>query len=124
MYWGIFTVSLFKFLHPFTQSMIEMIPVSIGEKILFGFVIYFVIDYTLTLIEVLNIQESVKMFITLKDNSIVLATTGKLSELKKYIIKKSRRLIKTYPRLTYLSINRKLKDIVKEMKKSEKNNEE
>jgi hypothetical protein len=61
---------------------------------------------------------------TLKDNSIVLATTGKISELKKYIIKKSKRLIKTYPRLTYLSINRKLKDIVREMKKSEKNNKE
>ncbi|MBE5822065.1 MAG: hypothetical protein E7311_05740 [Clostridiales bacterium] len=124
MYWGIFTVSLFKFLHPFTQSMIEMIPVTIGEKILFGFVIYFVIDYTLTLIEVLNIQESVKMFLTLKDNSIVLATTGKIAELKKYVIKKSRRLIRTYPRLTYLSINRKLRDIVKEMKKGERNNKE
>ena len=121
MYWGIFTVSLFKFLHPFTQSMIEMIPVEIGEKVLLGFVIYFVIDYTLTLIEVLNVQESVKMFFALKDNSLVLATTGKLAELKKHIIKKSRRLIRTYPRLTYLNINRKLKDIVREMKKSEKN---
>lgn len=118
IYWGIFTVSLFSFLHPFTTELIGKIPVNIGEKFLMCFIIYVIIDYTLTLIEVLNIQESIKIFLTLKESSIFIATTEKLINLKRYILKKSKRLLKTYPKLTYLSINRRLRDIVNEIKRS------
>lgn len=117
IYWGMFTVLLIKYMHPFFSSLINSIPIEMGERILAIFIIYFIIDYTSTIIEVLDIQEKVKMFLEIRDNSIIMATTEKISELRKHIIKKSRRLLRTFPRLTYLGINRRLKDIVKEIKK-------
>ncbi len=116
IYWGLLSVFLLRVMHPFFGQMIASIPKFIGEKVLIGFVIYFIIDYTFTLIEVLNMQEQVKMFVEAKNN-IVSVTASKMEALKKYIVKRSRRLVTTYPRLTYIKLNKKLKDIISEIRK-------
>ena len=112
IYWGILSVALLKYIHPAIQNIVVSIPIGFGEKMLFTFIIYFIIDYTLTLIEVLDIQEKVKQFLLIKENPIILATTNKVSELKSFLIKRSKRLVTAYPKLTYLKVNKKLKDII------------
>ncbi len=117
IYWGLLTAFFVNFMHPKIEGLVAKIPNNIGENITMIFIIYFIIDYTITLMEVLNIQDKVKELLLIKDNSIVLATTNRVNELKKEILKKSKRLIRTYPKLTYLRFNKKLKDILNEIKK-------
>lgn len=123
IYWGILSIILTKYLNPFIIESVDKIPRHYGEIFLVVFIIYFFIDYTLTMIEVLDIQERAKQFMMIKDNSILLATTTKIGDLKKYLVKKSKRLLTTFPKLTYLKLNKKLKDIIGEPKiLSDKNN--
>ena len=117
IYWGLLTAFFVNFMHPKINNFVSKIPTNIGETVILIFIVYFIIDYTITLMEVLNIQEKVKEFILIRDNPIILATTNRVSELKREILKKSKRLIKTYPKLTYLRFNKKLKDILIEIKK-------
>lgn len=117
IYWGLLTAFFVNFMHPKIANLVSKIPTNIGETVILIFIVYFIIDYTITLMEVLNIQEKVKEFILIRDNPIILATTNRVSELKREILKKSKRLIKTYPKLTYLRFNKKLKDILIEIKK-------
>ena len=117
IYWGLLTAFFVNFMHPKIAGLVSRIPLNIGNGITVIFILYFIIDYTVTLMEVLNIQEKVKEFILIRDNSIILATTNRVGELKREILKKSKRLITTYPKLTYLKFNKKLKDILIEIKK-------
>ena len=117
IYWGLLTAFFVNFMHPKIEGLVAKIPHNIGEGVILIFIVYFIIDYTITLMEVLNIQEKVKEFILIRDNPIILATTNRVGELKREILKKSKRLIRTYPKLTYLRFNKKLKDILIEIKK-------
>ena len=117
IYWGLLTAFFVNFMHPKIVGLVDKIPHNIGEGVILIFIVYFIIDYTITLMEVLNIQEKVKEFILIRDNPIILATTNRVGELKREILKKSKRLIRTYPKLTYLRFNKKLKDILNEIKK-------
>lgn len=119
IYWGLLTVFLLKVLHPQVASWVDKIPLEIGNLAIVMFIIYFVIDYIITLVEVLNLQERIKSFVASVDTSKIKSTVELKEDftvLKEKILKRSKRLLKIYPKLTYLKINRRLRDIVNEIK--------
>lgn len=119
IYWGLLTVFLHKLLHPSVASWVDKIPLEVGNVLIAIFTIYFLTDYIITLVEVLNLQERIKSFISVMDTSKFKSTVELREDftvLTEKILKKSKRLLKIYPKLTYLKINRRLRDIVNEIK--------
>lgn len=119
IYWGVLSVFLIKILHPEIEKVVLQIPYDIGCLGLIIFVVYFLTDYIITLVGVLNLQERIKNFVYKAENN-KFKTPGELkedfTELKTKILKKSKRLLKIYPKLTYLKLNRRLRDVVNEIK--------
>ena len=117
LYWGIGTIVMLQIVHPFINSFVESIPYTTGKIMLIMFLVYFFLDLTLSLFEVLELQNKVAIFEKIKDNALVVASTNRVSEVKKQILGGSARILNTYPKLTYLKINRKLRDVVNEIKR-------
>ncbi len=119
IYWGFLSVFLLKVLHPAIVGVVSKIPYEIGQLGIVIFFIYFIIDYIITLVGVLNLQERIRNFVYKTD-------TGKfkepaelkedISELTEKILKRSKRLLKIYPKLTYLKLNRRLRDVINDIK--------
>lgn len=120
IYWGLLTVFLVKILHPAIMNCVTYIPNRYGTIAIIVFLVYFILDYMITTVEVLNLQERVKSFLYNK-NFNKFKQPGELkedlSELTEKILKRSKRLLRIYPKLTYLKINRRLRDIITEIKR-------
>lgn len=119
IYWGLLSIFLLKFLHPSIEMLVMLIPNNIMLIPIIIFTIYFFADYIITLVEVLNLQQRIKI-LQEKMDSIKLKYSEELKfeivDLKEKILKRSKRLLRIYPKLTYLKINRRLRDIVSEIK--------
>lgn len=125
IYWGLLSVFLLKVLHPQVSGIVFKIPQDIGQIGIVVFVIYFFADYIITLVGVLNLQRKVKAFldqIEFTNGKSLEETKQDLVQLKEKILKRSKRLLRIYPKLTYLKMNRKLRDVINEINNSDKEN--
>lgn len=123
IYWGALSVFLITFFHPEIQGLVSMLPNELGQIFIIIFAIYFISDYTLTIVDLFNLQEKVRSL----EYFNIIAEKSKLQienleELKNNIVKKSRRLLKVYPKLTYLKVNRSLREVVNDIKHNISNN--
>lgn len=133
--WGIISIFIIKIIHPVVNSLINILPNSIGTLLLYLLMLYFIIDFVTTILEIVKIQSILNELDTLskeikdrleciKKNASQKALQRtenieeKLDELRnKYealsnrIMKKYSRLIKAFPNITSKRFNHILNEV-------------
>lgn len=133
--WGIVSVFIIKVIHPFIDRLINIIPRSVGIPLLYLLLIYFIIDFITTVMEIVEIQHILKEldnisneirerleYVKKNTSQKALQRTEnieeRLEELKnKYecllnrIVSKYSRLIKAFPNITSNKFNHILSNL-------------